>query len=154
MAAAGLILIASGLAIIGWGWWRFRRRSAASAAASAAWIRVDGTILESSIKEEIEYDSDNDPVVHHAPAVSYGFDVRGRSYTGSRAYFSRERFDNEGQAKAWLSGVQPGARVAMWHDPGDPARSVLEIDHPAKGELIGYIVGGVILAGIGAMFFD
>lgn len=153
MATAGLILIASGLAIIGWGWWRFRRRSAASAAASTAWVRAEGTIRESSIKEEIEYDSDNDPVVHHAPAVSYSYDVRGESYAGSRAFFSRERFDNEDHAKAWLSGVRPGARVAVWHDPGDPARSVLEIDQPAKGELIGYIVAGVLLAGIGAMFF-
>ena len=153
MVAAGLLLIAAGLAIIAWGWWRFRRRTAASAAAAGAWVSVDGTLHAASLKEEIEYDSDNDPVVHHAPEVAYRFDAGGRTFAGNRAFFSRKRFDNEDQARAWLAGKTPESSVKVWHDPRDPEQSVLELDHPAKSELIGYVVGGVVLAGIGVMFF-
>jgi hypothetical protein len=153
MVAAGLLLIAAGLGVIAWGFSRFRRRSAASALAAGAWASVEGTLTAAEIREEIEYDSDNDPVVHHAPQVAYGYDVGGRSFTGTRAFFSRERFDSEDQARAWLQGKAAGSRVTVWHDPRDPERSVLELDHPARGELIGYIVGGVVLAGIGMTFF-
>ena len=153
MTAAGLILIAAGLAIIAWGWWRFRRRSAASAQAAGAWVSVDGTLHAADIKQEIEYDSDNDPVIHFAPEVAYGYEVGGRGFSGSRAFFSRDRFDSEEQARAWLAGKEAGGEVAVWHDPADPALSSLEIDHPAKSELIGYVVGGLIIAGIGVMFF-
>ena len=153
MTAAGLILIAVGLAIIVWGWLRIRRRSAASAAAATSWQSVDGILHAAEIKEEIEYDSDNDPVVHHAPQVAYAYEVGGRKFDGTKALFSRNRFDSEDQARAWLAAKAPGSSVKVWYDPADPARSSLELDHPAKSELIGYVVGGLVLAGIGATFF-
>lgn len=153
MMAAGLILVAAGLAIIAWGWWRFRRRSAASAHAAGSWVSVDGTLHSAAIEEQIEYDSENDPVVHHAPQVAYGYEVSGKGYSGTRAFFSRNRFDSEEQGRSWLAGRTAGSAVKVWYDPQDPSLSALELDHPAKGELIGYVVGGVALAGIGLTFF-
>lgn len=153
MVEAAVVLIVAGLALIAFGWWRFRRRVGASEAASGSWRQVDGTLHEAEIREEIEYDSDNDPVVHHAPHVRFAYEAGGETRAGTRAFFSRTRFDNEAQARGWLAGKAPGGKVTVWHDPADPSQSVLELDRPAKGELIGYIIGGVVLIGIGLSFF-
>ena len=52
------------------------------------------------------------------------------------------------EAKAWQARTQPGP-LSVWHDPADPANSVLEVDRPGKGGLFIAGVFALILIGVG-----
>lgn len=152
MDSVAVGMIAAGLAIFAFGWWRYSVAVKRHAHAAGNWRQVQGTLHEASVREEETWDTDNDRVTEFHPAVRYSFPVGGKEHEGTRAFLSRAKFDSERDAKAWQARVKPGP-ISVWHDPADPANCVLELDRPNKSALIVggafafFLIVGALLAG-------
>ena len=152
MNGVSLGMIALGLAIFAFGWWRYSVAVKRSEVAAGTWRQVPGTLHEASVREEETWDSDNDRVTEYHPAVRYSFQANGGEHEGSRAFLSRAKFDSERDAKAWQAKIKPGP-VTVWHDPAHPSNCVLEVDRPNKAALIVggafafFLIAGALLAG-------
>ena len=149
MDPVGLGLIIVGAAIAAFGWWRYRRALGIHERAAGTWRKVDGTLHEASLREEVTWDSQNDQITEYHPVVRYSYRADGRDHEGTRAFLSRTKFADEREGKTWLDQRKPGGATAVWHDPADPAQSVLEIDRPAKAVLFVAGVFALIAIGVG-----
>lgn len=148
MDQIGWVLILAGVAIAAFGYWRYRVAVAKSEAAAGSWRQVPGTLHEASVGEEVVWGQDNDQTTEYSPVVRYSYQAEGREFEGTRAFLSRRKFDHEAHSKAWQARTKPGP-VTVWHDPADPANSVLEVDRPGKSGLFVAGVFAVILIGVG-----
>jgi hypothetical protein len=147
MDPIALGLVAAAVAIVALGWWLYRRKVVAADHAAGTWTSVPGTIHEVSVKEDVTWDSQDDPVTEYLPVVRYSYSLGGREFEGTRAFLSRAKLDNESHAKTWQAAVAPGP-TTVWCDPADPANSVLQIDRPSKAGLFVAGVFAVILVGV------
>src|SRR6476469_9357513 len=148
MDQIGWVLIVAGVGIAAFGYWRNRVAVARSEAAAGTWRQVPGTLHEASVGEDVVWGQDNDQTVEYSPVVRYGYQVDGRDFEGKRAFLSRTKFDHQAQSQVWQAKTKPGP-VSVWHDPADPASSVLEVDRPGKSGLFVAGVFAVILIGVG-----
>jgi len=149
MDATGLGLIVVGLAIAAFGWWRYARAAAAHRQAAGTWRRVAGTLHEASLTEDVTWDSQNDEVTEYLPVVRYSYSAGGQQHEGTRAFHARSKFADQRRANAWLAQRKAGAPTTVWHDPADPAQSVLEIDRPSRAVLFVAGVFALIFVGVG-----
>ena len=147
MDPIALGLIVAAVAIIALGWGLYRRKVIAADRAAGSWTSVPGTIHEASVKEDVTWDSQNDPVSEYLPVVRYSYSAGGGQFEGTRAFLSRAKFDSESHAREWQGKVTPGP-ATVWFDPADPATSVLQIDRPSKAGLFIAGVFAVILIGV------
>ena len=107
------------VAVLLWRGWQDRK-------ASPAWPSVDGTILQSDVRQEHP-----DPLGELSGngwllMVRYRYEVAGQVYEGNRVRALPERFFDEASARAALQPYPVGARVKVHHDPAAPASSVLQ----------------------------
>ncbi len=143
--ALGLIAAAVAIAVLGW--WLYRRKAVLADRASRTWNSVPGTIHESSVKEDVTWDAQNDQVSEYLPVVRYSYRVGGRDFEGTRAFLSRIKFDSSDEANKW-HGTVPTGPATVWFDPSDPADSVLQIDAPSKTGLVISGVFALVLLGV------
>ncbi len=55
----------------------------------------------------------------------YTYTVAGQIYRGTRIRYAHQGHRERSKAEAELAGYAPGRRVKVFHDPADPAQSVL-----------------------------
>lgn len=107
------------------------------ALATSTWVSTEGEITESELVQG--YFGHNDRV-----AVDYRYVVSGSEHTGDR--ISHTIVFGGFFNTAFLARYPEGARVAVYYDPDEPSRSVLERQVPL-------LYWTVFAASIGAFFF-
>lgn len=152
MTIFGIGMIALGALVVVFAWRRHTAKVAECEQAARTWQSVDGTLLEVSIRERIDRDSEGDETISHVPQVAYGYRVAAREYEGSRAWLARDAFSNKREADAWAAARPAGSTAKVWYDPADPAQSTLEIDRPSVVNFAVFALIGLIFAGVGAIF--
>lgn len=147
-----MLLYLVGLAVIA-GVWFFHFRSARKAASSANWPTAQGTIQASSVRENLETDSEGDNERAFYPNVHYAWSAGGQSYTGDRIVFGgKSRFTRESDAKAVCDRYPQGSQVAVRYNPANPQEAVLESKKPSLGTPIIFSVVVAIFTLIAAAF--
>ena len=132
-----------GLAVIA-GVWFFHFQSARKAAGSAAWPTAEGTVQASSVRENLETDSEGDSERAFYPNVQYAYSVGGQSYTSDRiAFGGKPRFAKAADAQAVCDRYRQDARVAVRYNPAKPEECVLETKKPS---LVTPIIFTVVVA--------
>ena len=120
-----------GLAVIA-GVWFFHFQSAKKAANSASWPTAQGTVQASSVRENLETDSEGDNERAYYPNVHYAYSVAGESFTGDRIVFGgKSRFTRETDAQAVCARYPQGGSVAVRYNPAKPDEAVLESKKPS-----------------------
>lgn len=121
----------AGLAVVA-GVWFVHFRSAKKAANSAGWPTVQGTVQASSVRENLETDSEGDNERAFYPNVHYSYSVGGQSYTGDRIVFGgKSRFTRDTDAQAVCDRYPQGSPVAVRYNPAKPDEAVLESKKPS-----------------------
>ena len=114
---AGALFILGGLVLL-----VVRRRRSALSRASRSWPTVSGTVLASEVRR---YGVTESAGRRYYPAVTYRYEVDGRTYSGKRMYF-----DEVGSTESWaaeLARKYPvGSTVPVYYDPASPERALLE----------------------------
>lgn len=102
--------------------WLFSLRPLMLAWSARDWRPVPCTILSSELEEH--HDSDSNGVTYRV-AITYEYEVNGRSYRGDRYDFTS--FYSSGRAKkqAIVDEYPPGAIRQCFVSPKDPAQSVI-----------------------------
>ena len=120
-----------GLLVIGAVWF-FHFQSGRKAAGSAAWPTAEGTVQASSVRENLETDSEGDSERAFYPNVQYAWSVGGQSYTSDRiAFGGKSRFTRAADAQTVCDRYPQGSRVAVRYNPDRPEESVLESKKPS-----------------------
>jgi hypothetical protein len=83
------------------------------------YVATTGVITECRLTSEV-----GDEGTKHGLHVRYKYTVNGREFVGRR-YRHGSWKSNDGTWKAIRDSLPVGARVPVYHDPADPARSVL-----------------------------
>lgn len=92
-----------------------------------AYARAEGRIVSSAVTT-----SRVDDEQHYGLALTYAYDVAGRSFEGRR-YAARELSDSSGDWQAELiASLPPGKVVPVYYDPAEPSRAVLIPGLPAS----------------------
>jgi hypothetical protein len=137
-----LFLVAGFLLIEGVVLFLIGRRNEQRARASQQWPSAEGQILEISSAE--------DEGVHTVKA-KYKFEVGGKEYTGGSIRAGGARASSKSDLDQLLARYAPGQRVAVFYDPANPKRCVLE-RQAAAGQWIWAMSGAFsALAGIGLL---
>jgi len=118
--------------------------------ASRDWPSVTGEVVVATV--EVSVSSDEDGTSRsYAPRVVYKYAVAGQGYTSDQIIIgSTLQYPSRARAEAKLA-YRSGQQVAVYYDPGNPARAVLEpgATRGAWGTLLIGLVfaigGGVVL---------
>lgn len=115
------LLVIAVLAAIAAGVWHTWGRQQAS----REWPSVVGQIVESRIVESDDGSNNGEGSRRFTVEVAYVYAVGGREYRGTRIRYAHEGHRERADAEAELRPYAPGSRVKVFHDPRDPAQSVL-----------------------------
>jgi len=112
LAWTGVVILLAGLGAVAWGVWEI-----ASGLASASWPTVPGLITWSDGM------TGPDPYTETKQTViRYEYVVDGRIFTGTRVSFGIG-----GPPERLATRYPLGARVTVYHKPGDPSTAALEV---------------------------
>ena len=95
-------------------------RAMARLFAARAWTETTCTVLSSQVAES----SDSDGTTYR-PEIVYVYTVDGRPYQADRYDFAGVWSSGRSGKEEIVAGYPPGARVACWYDPNEPAQAVL-----------------------------
>ena len=109
---------------------------------TAAWPRVKGKVLASSVVE-----SHSEFGTSYSAKVEYEYAVNGIPHTSDRIKFGWERMD-ERFAKGTAERYPARSLVTVYHDPQEPSLSVLEREIEV-GSVIFVILFGLVGIGVG-----
>jgi hypothetical protein len=109
-------------------------------AASMSWPSAPATIVDAHIKEEAA-GTGGESTTMYAPVISYQYDVKGTSYTGSRLSFGRVSYSTQRQAQKRLEQYPKGGQIAVYYNPDKPGDCVLERTSTLSLILIGIGAG-------------
>jgi len=133
-ALFSLIFILVGVGLSWWGWTILQ-----NARSSASWPSVQGQITDALL----DYSTDADGGDSYSPQVTYTYAVNGRSYESQTIKFGENSYGSKRQAQAILDRYPNGQRIAVFYDPTQPDRAVLEP---------GVSGGSYIVLAIGVLF--
>lgn len=133
-ALFSLIFILVGAGLSWWGWTILQ-----NARSSASWPSVQGQITSSLV----DYSTDAEGGDSYSPQVAYAYAVNGRSYEGQTIKFGENSYSSKRKAQAILDRYPNGQRIAVFYDPTQPDKAVLEP---------GVSGGSYIVLGIGLLF--
>jgi len=136
-----LVFLAAGVAVLIYGIGIIRE-----ARACARWPQVIGTV----IRAEAQVVGREKNRTTYAPNITYRYVVDGKSYESSRHTLVPRNTTSTQQLQAVLASFPVGGTVAVFYDPADPARCVL--DTTVAGTEWAYAFGGVLLLGVGLLF--
>lgn len=110
-----------------------------------SWPTASGTVLNSDVREHVDYDSDNGTSTTYEPVVTYQYTIMGQNYIGTRIAYGASRF---GRKKAYeISSKYPsGSQVIVHYNPDKVTDATLEVI--ARGGKA-YVIVGIIVAVIG-----
>ena len=126
------LLVGAGVSYYGWTILR-------SARASASWPSVTGQVT----RAYVDYSTDAEGADSYQPVLVYAYTVADQTFGGSRIKFGENSYGSERPARAIVDRYPAGTRVAVYYDPADPERSVLEP---------GVSGGSYLVLGIGLLF--
>ncbi len=130
---------------------REKNRSLSQALAARTWPATTGTIILAGMKEGSYYDKRSGTTIHtYRPEVSYRYRVGDKEFTGTRVAFGKILYYQSAEAEAFLAARPPGASVRVYHDPTNPAESVLDRGPSHAQQAIGAEVAMFVL-GLGAV---
>lgn len=133
-ALFSLIFILVGAGLSWWGWTILQ-----NARSSASWPSVQGQITGALL----DYSTDADGGDSYSPQVTYAYAVNGRSYEGQTIKFGENSYGSKRKAQEILERYPNGQRIAVFYNPAQPDRAVLEP---------GVSGGSYIVLGIGLLF--
>lgn len=111
-----MVLIAG---VFAWRAWEVKR-------ASPQWPSVEGVMLTSQPRSLNDNPAEPEGAKHDWVAeVRYAYTVNGASYTGNRLQAFGRRYMTQDEVRRELAPFPVGARVKVFHDPDQPANSVL-----------------------------
>jgi hypothetical protein len=87
---------------------------------SSGWTQVTGSVRSAEVKRGCGRQRDSYEV-----EIRYDYSVNGFEYRGSRVEFGRGYCGAQAGAREFANTYLPGAAVAVYVDPADPARAVL-----------------------------
>jgi len=102
-------------------------RNSRKASASRNWPATTGKIIASGIEPRRSHSSSGGYSTSYYPVVQYQYQVEGRTYLSNRITFGGEvGYGWTNMAQKQVDHYPPGANVAVFYDPNDPAVAVLE----------------------------
>lgn len=107
------------IAVLMWRGWQDKK-------ASVQWPWVEGTVVVSDIVRHAPDPHDDLRHVGWLLKVEYDYSVGGQTYRGNRVRALPERFFTEADAHQALAAYPVGSKVKVFHDPAQPASSVLK----------------------------
>ncbi len=137
---AGALFILGGLVLL-----VVRRRRSALSRASRSWPTVSGTVLASEVRH---YGITESARRRYYPAVTYRYEVDGRTYSGKRMYFD-EVASTESWAAELARKYPVGSTAPVYYDPADPECALLE---PRLSGSFNYGCLGFSLIAVGVFF--
>lgn len=129
---AVFLAIGAGLSI--WGWSILQ-----NARASTNWPTAEGVITES----EVTHHRDSEDGDSYQPEVAYQYTVGNQRHESYMIKFGENSYSSRGRAEDIAATYAVGRQVAVYYDPEQPGRSVLEP---------GVTGGSYIVLGIGLLF--
>jgi len=101
-------------------------RNSRKANLSRNWPETTGKIIASGIDPRRSHTSGGYSTSYY-PVVQYQYQVEGRTYLSNRITFGGEiGYGWTNMAQKQVDNYPPGANVAVFYDPNDPATAVLE----------------------------
>ena len=95
--------------------------------ASKSWPSVSGTITRSEIETRAEWDSKKKKTIKtYIPHVNYTFQVKDRTFTGTRVSFGDYRSNSRMAVRALIRDYPINKTVKVYYNPQDPSMCVLE----------------------------
>ena len=125
-------LIGGGLSF--WGWTILQ-----DARASASWPTAEGIVNSS----EVDRSTDGEGGTSYSPEISYQYLVNDLNYTNNTIKFGENSYSSRRKAEEIAAAYPVGRQVAVYYDPLEPDKSVLEP---------GVTAGSYIVLGIGVLF--
>lgn len=101
---------------------------------SKSWSSVEGTIITSSIDEEVSRDPDSERKINYRLRISYSYEVGGARYVSSRVAFDESTgyiFTKKETSKR-QARYPTGKQIKVYYDPNKPQRSTLETNMKAS----------------------
>jgi hypothetical protein len=137
--AAYVLMIVMGIVFIYYGF-----DMARYAAASADWLSVIGTVIQSGVVA----DHDTTPGTDYEPRIVVEYKVDGQRYTCDRVWFTPDHL-TAGHARRTAQQYNKGRNVPVYYHLDNPAVSVLEPGAYFSSYFL--VVGGlVVILGAGA----
>lgn len=128
------LFIVIGLALMAFAWWSARMNAKA-----ADWPEARGRIVHSELR--LNSESDHGDSVR----IEYEYEAAGARRQGSTVSYAGMANDRETQ-QALVARYPVGREVAVFYDPSQPDRAVLERE-PSRGWL-GVLAVGAVLIGV------
>lgn len=91
---------------------------------SLRWLRTDGVVESAEMKTQRPGDASSTPA--YGATVSYEYRAGAVNYTGTRLCYGDYASGGGAHAGDIIARYPPGAKVAVFYDPRDPERAVLE----------------------------
>ncbi|MBS3764359.1 MAG: DUF3592 domain-containing protein [Planctomycetes bacterium] len=114
----GLIAFVVGAALFGVGFWMQSQKSAIK-----KYMETEGEVISSRIDSHT--DSDGDQM--YKPEIKYVYVVDGEKYESDRyAYLGSISSSSSGGARKIVHNYPAGEKCAVFYDPADPMKSVLD----------------------------
>jgi len=102
-------------------------RAGRKASVSKNWPATTGTVIASGIEPRRSHSGSGGTSTSYYPVVQYQYTVEGRTYMSNRFTFGNQvGYGWTNMAQNQVNNYPPGATVAVFYDPNDPAVAVLE----------------------------
>jgi hypothetical protein len=114
-----------------------------------AWPRADGRVVDSRIERETRSRNHGRRETVRTAHIGYAYTAGGRSFANDRIWLTEPAdFSREDAAEGFMRSHAPGAPVAVFYDPADPADTALIIESRLWPIFI-ITGGGLLLLGLG-----
>lgn len=140
---SGFLLLA-GLLVLGVAWFLWRRGEA-----SRGWTRTAGRVVVSQVEEFQGPPEQGYP--QFRPELRYQYSVAGRDYEGSDVGVGSAAGAASAEpswARKELERFPVGTEVAVYYDPADPRRAVLERGVPPLLPVVAVVGMALLVAGL------
>jgi hypothetical protein len=144
----GLLFILIGGGVLSWG-----SRATSKLSASKNWPTVRGTVVSSKVVEDSTFGRGGKSNVIYHTDVSYRFSVNGETYESNVFSLGAPKsFVDRSDAEKVLAAYAVRREVTVYHEPGNPVRSSLEVGAVPQDFGLMTLSSGMFLL-IGLMLF-
>jgi hypothetical protein len=93
--------------------------------ATSVWPSTSGTIQRFAIESEVRQKGTG-AVTEYFPSIDYAYQVNGVGHIGHKVYATDEPSTYPSRFASIKQRLKPGMQVAVYYDPSNPNRAVLE----------------------------